>query len=308
MGKSRVGYLTSLGLIIVPIGFYVAFTGLSLMQYITVFLSVVLPLALIIVDVSVLSICCFMDPGYLPQAHTTLPQDVVELSDDVLFHQQLLKNTPIYFVWCRTCLAYRPPRASHCATCDRCVDKFDHHCPWVGNCVARRNYRFFLLFLYLTVINILYVMAMCLSHLLLLTRDYHTSDSAAGSGWSFTNFLNVCAEKPASAALVVYCFLVFWSVAGMSGYHTLICSRNVTTYEDIKGVYSTKAVNPWFQGCASNGQEIFCESIPPSQAGALVEYQEPYAVPASTAPSLRSLHVQSDPSDPLLRATEKYNF
>ncbi len=50
---------------------------------------------------------------------------------------------------CVTCRIVRPLRAKHCAASDRCIEQFDHFCPWVGNAIGRRNRALFLAFLWL---------------------------------------------------------------------------------------------------------------------------------------------------------------
>lgn len=42
---------------------------------------------------------------------------------------------------------YKPPRAHHDSVTGRCIVKFDHYCPWVGNAVGALNHKFFCLFI-----------------------------------------------------------------------------------------------------------------------------------------------------------------
>ena len=48
---------------------------------------------------------------------------------------------------CPECKVIRTARSRHCAICNQCVERFDHHCPWINNCVGIQNHNAFMMFL-----------------------------------------------------------------------------------------------------------------------------------------------------------------
>ena len=63
---------------------------------------------------------------------------------------------------CPECEVIRTNRSRHCSICNKCVERFDHHCPWINNCVGVRNHNAFIFFLVSTALSLAAVI-LCLS-------------------------------------------------------------------------------------------------------------------------------------------------
>lgn len=149
--------------------------------------------------------------------------------------------------FCDTCLLYRPPRASHCSICNNCVQKFDHHCPWVGQCIGLRNYPYFIIFISSATALCIYVFVF--SWIIILRQK--------GSLWS------IMSRDILSVVLIVYCFISVWFVGGLTVFHFYLICTNQTTYENFRYRYDKKE-NPYRKGVMNNFKEVFCTKIPPS--------------------------------------------
>mmetsp|Transcript_33695 Transcript_33695/g.94669 ORF Transcript_33695/g.94669 Transcript_33695/m.94669 type:complete len:352 (+) Transcript_33695:2-1057(+) len=161
--------------------------------------------------------------------------------------------------FCTTCNIYRPPRTTHCTVCENCVERFDHHCPWLGNCIGKRNYRFFYFFVLCTAALNALVFATSLAHVVVLCQEFEKEDPGSGVGRSLVLALG---EAPLAAALVVYGAITVWFTNGLLVYHTFLVCINQTTYEQIKGAYMGGR-NPFYRGVLDNWREMFCTPIRP---------------------------------------------
>ncbi|KAG4140988.1 hypothetical protein ERO13_D06G050900v2 [Gossypium hirsutum] len=194
--------------------------------------------------------CSSKDPGYIRMN----VHDPMNMKDD----EPLLKietNNPSLLAgnWsqlCATCKIVRPLRAKHCSTCDRCVEQFDHHCPWVSNCVGKRNKWDFILFLVLEVSAMLITSGVTIARIV--------KDPSAPS--SFFPWMNYAVSHHVGAiSFLIVNFFLFFGVAALTVIQASQISRNITTnemanvmrYSYLKGP-GGRFRNPYDHGCWKN--------------------------------------------------------
>uniref|UniRef100_A0A1B0AIE9 Palmitoyltransferase n=1 Tax=Glossina pallidipes TaxID=7398 RepID=A0A1B0AIE9_GLOPL len=139
---------------------------------------------------------CFLkswkgDPGIIQPTKEQRFKTIVELSESggIGFEPS---------AFCSGCLVRRPIRSKHCSVCDRCVARFDHHCPWVGNCIGLKNHTYFMGFLWMLLImctwmlygGTFYYVNSCNVHIQDIFEDLRAiGECNAWIGWVMANSL-----------------------------------------------------------------------------------------------------------------------
>jgi len=196
-----------------------------------------------------LVITAFIDPGIIPR--TPEYEDPPGKKKPPAYKKIVVNNVKMKVKFCDTCNIYRPPRATHCSICNNCVDRFDHHCPWIGNCIGKRNYRFFLFFVYSVTLNAIYCATFAIIHYILESLEMANISS-------IDRFANGWKKAPLSLPLAVICLIGFCLLLGLGGFHLYLIATGQTTNEKLKNLYGKGKPNPHTLGCFKNYIFLFC--------------------------------------------------
>ncbi|XP_023696540.2 palmitoyltransferase ZDHHC12-A isoform X4 [Paramormyrops kingsleyae] len=147
---------------------------------------------------------------------------------------------------CGRCLLQQPMRSRHCQTCRHCVRRFDHHCPWIENCVGERNHRWFVLYLAVQLLVLLWGLRAACSGFV---------QAPAWGQWLEQNSLLMLASSATGIFSVVVVLLL--------GSHLYLISLNTTTWEfmsrhRISYLKHCGDENPFDRGILRNLWEFFC--------------------------------------------------
>ena len=95
------------------------------------------------------------NPGYINE------NEKLNIEDIIFKKKENLRN------FCFKCRIYFNENIRHCIICDKCCKGFDHHCYWINNCVGERNYCLFLVFLVVTLIDLILKLSVCITNLVI---------------------------------------------------------------------------------------------------------------------------------------------
>jgi len=149
---------------------------------------------------------------------------------------------------CVTCKIIRPLGSKHCSQCNRCVARFDHYCPWVGNTIGKRNHPHFVTFL------LLETAAMIVAQGVAIARVSNTEQSIA-------HFISLA---PSVFVFMVLNVSVLLPVAVLCGAQLNQVLVNLTTNE-MANMHRYRYLhkdgrfhNPFDRGWYKNTQNFFC--------------------------------------------------
>jgi len=127
---------------------------------------------------------------------------------------------------CVVCHAVRGMRTFHCKDCGRCVQRLDHHCPWIDNCVGLANQRLFFCFLGAVFSTLVLMFYLCVQ--VLVRYRVPVKQEPIGEIAAFSALMAICLDS-ASLAFVASLLVrqTMYMVVNLTTYEALLCPPHV---------------------------------------------------------------------------------
>ena len=208
-----------------------------------------------------------IDPGIMLKGH---PNDIKNTKNNtktksIRIHQ--LGYVSQYKI-CETCYLIRPLRSTHCNTCNNCVTRFDHHCPWIGTCVGKRNYPIFFFFLCVLNLQQLFTVVVSISHIVLKVKS-DIQDNNDGKKYpkafgtvimSIYIFIYVCITMIFTTELLIF--------------HMKLVFNNKTTKEELKKLFKNPFGNLFKRNKSLNFNSVIFPKKPKLPLIGLLQYNK----------------------------------
>ncbi|KAL4461582.1 hypothetical protein ABPG74_016206 [Tetrahymena malaccensis] len=101
---------------------------------------------------------------------------------------------------CVECCIVKPKRSRHCETCKKCIRVYDHHCPWINNCVGANNYKYFIMFILFMWCNMLIGLLLIFLH---ITSSY-SDEEVSHNNWIFNWYSDLSSQTQDTIQIIKY--------------------------------------------------------------------------------------------------------
>ena len=228
----------------------------------TAFIPILIGILYMISIINLL-IASFIDPGMIRRFIITkenMKNIEINKENKRKVHKIFQLGHIMTYKYCYSCGIIRPNRSTHCRICNNCVERMDHHCPWIGICAGKRNYIFF--FIFVMCVNILEILVIIFGIIRIVNQvnDYSDINNYLPENENINHLTAFSLDEVVmSFYLIIYCVFFMYFTTRLFIYHIILILTNSTTKEKLKNAYIMG--NPYTRNVCQNIKNILCPRV-----------------------------------------------